>query len=63
MIRLGVPTDAELRAELATASAVRHAEIHEELEQRERLRASLRGHDPALCNHPIHCQVGRMRPP
>jgi hypothetical protein len=61
MTRLGVPTDAELVAEAATASAERRAEIQTELEEREQLRASMRGHDPSLCQHPVLCHAGRIR--
>jgi hypothetical protein len=63
MMRLGVPTDAELRAELATANAKRQAEIRAELEQREQGRAAMRGHDPSLCQHPVLCHAGRIRRP
>ncbi len=59
MTRLGIPTDAELRAELATASAERQEEIRDELEQRQEGRAAMRGHDPSLCQHPVRCIAGR----
>lgn len=56
---IGAPTDSELRAELATATAERHADILAELDDREQHRASLRGHDPALCVHPVYCAARR----
>jgi hypothetical protein len=56
---MGAPTDAELRSELTTASVERRAEISEELAQRARLRAALRGHDPSLCEHPVRCAALR----
>lgn len=59
MKRLGAPTDGELRSELATAAPERRQAINDELEQRVQLRASLRGHDPSLCDHPVRCTATR----
>lgn len=59
MNRLGAPTDGELRAELATAAPERRRAIEDELERRMQLRASLRGHDPSLCDHPVRCTAMR----
>jgi hypothetical protein len=52
---LGAPTDNELRAELATATPERQAEIEAELHQRRASRNAMRGHDPSLCEHPVYC--------
>lgn len=56
---MGAPTDGELRAELATAASDRAAAIHAELDRRKRHRATLRGHDPNLCDHPVRCTAVR----
>lgn len=59
MITLGAPTDNELLEELATAAPGRREELKAELDQREESRAAMRGHDPALCCHPVRCAALR----
>lgn len=47
--------DFELRHMLADADKDRRYAADAELAERTRLRASMRGHDPALCCHPLWC--------
>jgi hypothetical protein len=53
----GAPTDKELRELLTTATPDKREEIQDELDRRAERRATMRGHDPSLCCHPLRCVV------